>query len=105
LSLVAQLAQCELLLRFQLATSIGIFAVRLATLGQFIILAFVQAVDLMVEIVEQVFAGIFEFRLARCKYSRRAEQEGPKYKGISLPMFVHRSMPPWQIYLASGEAN
>jgi len=48
LSLVAQLAQCELLLRFQLATDSRIFAVCLATLGQFIVLAFVQAVDLTV---------------------------------------------------------
>jgi len=94
LSLVAQLAQCELLLRFQFATGISIFAIRLATLGQFIILAFVQAVDLTVEIVAQVFAGIFEFRPTRRKYARRAEQEGPKYKGISFPMFVHRACLP-----------
>jgi hypothetical protein len=48
LSLIAQLAQCKLLLRFQLATGVGIFAISLAALGQFIILAFVQAVDLTV---------------------------------------------------------
>jgi hypothetical protein len=50
LSLVAQLAQCELLLSLEFATDSSIFAVCLAALGQFIILAFVQAVDLAVEI-------------------------------------------------------
>jgi len=38
-------------LRFQFATGVGIFAIRLTALGQFIILALVQAVDLTVEIV------------------------------------------------------
>jgi hypothetical protein len=38
------------LLRFQLATDSSIFAICLAALGQFIILAFVQAVDLVIEI-------------------------------------------------------
>jgi len=94
LSLVAQLAQRNLLLIFQVTTNVSIFAIRLATLSQFIILAFVQAIDLTVEIVAQVFAGIFEFRLTRSKYSRRGEQEGPKYKGISFPMFVHRACLP-----------
>jgi hypothetical protein len=35
---------------FQVATNISIFAIRLAALGQFVILAFVQAVDLVIEI-------------------------------------------------------
>jgi hypothetical protein len=94
LSLIAQLAQCKLLLGFELATESSIFAICLTALGQFIILVFVQAVDLTVKVVTEVFAGIFEFRLTRCKYSRRGKQEGPKYKGISFPMFVHRTCLP-----------
>jgi len=84
-------------LGFEFATESSIFAIRLAALGQFIILPFVQAVDLTVKVVTQVFAGIFEFRLTCSKYSWRGEQEGPDYKGISFPMFVHRTCLPADI--------
>jgi hypothetical protein len=94
LSLAAQLAQRNLLLIFQVTTNVGIFAVRLATLGQFIILLPMQVVDLAVKIISQVFAGIVKFGLARCKNSWRCEEEGPDYKGMYFPMLVHTSMPP-----------
>lgn len=48
-----------------------------------------QVINLVVEIDSQVLAGIVEFRLTRCKYSRRREQEGPDYKGKAFPMVVH----------------
>jgi len=41
LALVAQLAQCNLLLIFQIATNVGAFPVRLAALGQFVVLMLV----------------------------------------------------------------
>jgi hypothetical protein len=41
----------------------------------------VQAVDLVVELALKILAGIVEFRLTRCKYFRRGEQEGPDYEG------------------------
>jgi hypothetical protein len=65
----------------------------------------VQVVDLAIKIGSQVFAGILEFRLTRNEDSWRGEQEGPDYKGMCFPMLVHASMPPWQIYLASGQAG
>jgi hypothetical protein len=105
LSLAAQLAQRNLLLIFQVTTNVGIFAVRLATLGQFIILLPMQVVDLAVKIISQVFAGIVKFGLARCKNSWRCEEEGPDYKGMYFPMLVHTSLPPWQIYLTFGNAG
>jgi len=95
LSLIAQLTQSKLLLIFQVATNVGIFAVRLATLGQFIILLPMQVVDLAVKIILQVFAGIVKFRLTRHQYSRRNEQEGPDYNG----MLVHTSLPGTFIWL------
>jgi hypothetical protein len=96
LPLVAQLAQKQLLLIFQITADAGILAVRLATLGQVVILMFVQAVDLAVEIVVKVLAGILKFGLTRREYCRRCEQEGPDYKAIAFPTLVHRSMPPRQ---------
>jgi hypothetical protein len=62
-----------------------------------------QIIDLVVEIDSQVLAGIVEFRLTRCKYSRRGEQEGPDYKGKAFPKVVHTSMPPWRFLFGSGE--
>jgi hypothetical protein len=105
LALVAQPAQCGLLLVFQVATRRSILAACLSALGQFVILAFVQAVDLAIEIGSQVLAGILEFGPARSKYPRRCEQEGRDYKGVCFPVLIHTSMPPWQIYLASGQAG
>jgi hypothetical protein len=96
LALIAQLAQGKLMLVFQVTTNVRILAVRLAALGQFVILAAVRAVDLVVEIVSQFFARVLQFGLARGKYSRRSQQEGPDYKGITYPMLVHTSMPPRQ---------
>jgi hypothetical protein len=65
LPLVAQLAQFNLLLAFQVATRRSVLAVYFPALGQFIILAFVQCVDLVIQIDLKVFAGIVKFRLTR----------------------------------------
>jgi len=95
LALVAHLAQRNLLLIFQVAANIGIFAVVLAALGQFVILAPVQVVDLVIEIDFEFSTGIWRFWLARAQHYRRREQEGPDYKG----MLVHTSLP-GTLYLA-----
>ena len=88
-ALVAHLAQRNLLLIFQVAADIGIFAIVLPALGQFVILLTVQAVDLVIEIGFEFSTGIWHFGLARVQQSRSNEQEGPDYKG----MFVHTSLP------------
>ena len=88
LALVAHLAQRNLLLIFQVAANVGIFAVVLAALGQFVILSPVQAVDLVIEIDFEFSTGIWRFGLARAQHYRRREQEGPDYK----EMLVHTSL-------------
>lgn len=95
LALVAHLAQCNLLLIFQVTANIGIFTVVLSALGQFVILAPVQAVDLVIEIDFEFSTGIWRFGLARVQHRRHSEQEGPDYKG----MLVHTSLPGTFIYL------
>ena len=95
LALVAHLAQGNLLLIFQVAANAGIFAVVLPALGQFVILALVQAVDLVIEIDFEFSTGIWRFWLARAQHYRRREQEGPDYKG----MLVHTSLPGISIWL------
>jgi hypothetical protein len=57
-ALIAHLAQRNLLLVFQVAANIGIFAIVLPALGQFIILLPVQAVDLVIEIGFEFSTGI-----------------------------------------------
>jgi hypothetical protein len=89
LALVAHLAQRNLLLILQVAADIGIFAIIVPALGQFIILLPVQAVDLVIEIGFEFSTGIWHFGLARVQQSRHSEQEGPDYKG----MLVHTSRP------------
>ena len=96
-ALVAHLAQRNLLLIFQVVADIGIFAIGLPALGQFIILAPMQAVDLVIEINFEFSTGIWHFGLARVQQSRSNEQEGPDYKG----MLVHTSLP-GIFYLAPG---
>jgi len=78
-----------LLLIFQVAADIGVFAIVLAALGQFVIQSPVQAVDLVIEIGFEFSTGIWRFGLARVQQSRSNEQEGPDYKG----MLVHTSLP------------
>jgi hypothetical protein len=58
LALIAHLAQSNLLLIFQVAANIGVFAIVLAALGQFVILLPVQAVDLVIEIDFEFSTGI-----------------------------------------------
>jgi len=100
LALVAHLAQRNLLLIFQVAANAGIFAVVLPALGHFVILAPVQAVDLVIEIDFEFSARIWRFGLARAQHYRRREQEGPDYKGT----LVHTSLP-GNFHLAPGEAS
>ncbi|HVG92458.1 MAG TPA: hypothetical protein VNB54_13275 [Alphaproteobacteria bacterium] len=88
LALVAHPAQRNLLLIFQVAANIGIFAIIVPALVQFVILLPVQAVDLVIEIDFEFSTGIWHFRLARVQESRHSEQEGPDYKG----MLVHTSL-------------
>jgi hypothetical protein len=94
LTLIAHLAQGKLLLVFQVTANAGVLAVVVAALGQFTVLAAVEAVDLVIEIVLQFFTRVWQFRLASGKYSRRGQQEGPDYKGVTYPMLLHTSMPP-----------
>jgi hypothetical protein len=89
LALVTYLAQRNLLLILQVAANIGIFAIIVPALGQFIILLPVQAVDLVIEIGFEFSTGIWHFGLARVQQSSHSEQEGPDYKG----MLVHTSRP------------
>jgi hypothetical protein len=100
LPLVTHLAQGNLLLIFQVAADAGILAVVLPALGQFVILATVQAVDLVIEIDFEFSTGIWRFGLARAQHYRHREQEGPDYKG----MLVHTSLP-GTVYLAPGEGK
>jgi len=88
-ALVAHLAQRNLLLIFQVMANIGIFAIVLPALGQFVILLPVQAVDLVIEIGFEFSTMIWRFGLARAQHYRHREQEGPDYKG----MLVHTSLP------------
>jgi len=74
---VAHLAQGKLLLCLHVAANLSVLAVGLATLGQFVVLATVQAIDLVIEIVFQLFARVWQFRFARGKYSWHSQQEGP----------------------------
>ena len=78
-----------MLFRFELATDDSIFAIRLAALGQFIILAFVQAVDLVIKMLLRSLQGFWSLGSRAVKHYRRGEQEGPDYKG----MLVHTSLP------------
>jgi hypothetical protein len=100
LPLIAHLAQGNLLLIFQVAANIGIFAIVLPALGLFIIQAPVQAIDLVIEIDFELSTRIWRFGLARAQHYRRCEQEGPDYK----EMLVHTSLP-GNFYLAPGEAS
>jgi len=95
LALVAHLAQSKLLLILQVAANIGVFAVIVPALVQFIILLPVQAVDLVIEIDFEFSTGIWHFGLARVQESRHSEQEGPDYKGT----LVHTSLPGTFIWL------
>jgi hypothetical protein len=89
-----------LLLIFQVAANIGIFAIIVPALVQFIILLPVQAVDLVIEIDFEFSTGIWHFGLARVQENRHSEQEGPDYKG----MLVH-TKPPRHLYLAPSKAS
>jgi hypothetical protein len=95
LALVTHLAQRNLLLIFQVAADIGIFAIVLTALGQFVIQSPVQAVDLVIEIGFEFSTRIWRFGLARAQHYGRSEQEGPDYKG----MLVHTSLPGTFIWL------
>jgi hypothetical protein len=99
-ALVAHLAQRILLLVFQVAANIGIFAIVVPALGQFVILLPVQTVDLVIEIGFEFSTGIWCFGLARTQHGRHSEQEGPDYKGI----LVHTSLP-GSFYLAPRKAS
>jgi hypothetical protein len=83
LTLIAQLAQCKLLLVFQVAANVSVLAVVLTALGQFVVLAAVHAVDLVVEIDFQFSTRIWQLWIARGKHSGRGQKEGPNYKGIT----------------------
>ncbi|HEY2390784.1 MAG TPA: hypothetical protein VGK22_06395 [Candidatus Angelobacter sp.] len=75
--IAAHLVKFKLLLFFQILANAGLLAIGLAALGQFIVLAFVQAVHLIVEIAPQFSAGVRCLWLARGKCARRDQQEGP----------------------------
>lgn len=100
LALVAHLAQRNVLLIFQVAANIGVFAIVLPALGHVMILLPVQAVDLVIEIGFEFSTGIWHFGLARVQQRRHSEQEGPDYKG----MLVHTSLPGNFIWLL-GKAS
>lgn len=87
-ALIAHLAQRNLLLVCQVAANVGIFAIVLPALGQFVILLPVQAVDLVIEIGFEFSTGIWRFGLARVQHHGRSKQEGPDYKG----MLFHTSL-------------
>jgi hypothetical protein len=88
-ALVAHLAQRNLLLILQVTANIGIFAIIVPALGQFIILLPVQAVDLVIEIGFEFSTGIWRFGLAGAQHYRHRKQEGPDYEG----MLIHASLP------------
>jgi len=99
-ALVAHLAQRILLLVFQVVANIGIFAIVLPALVQFVILLPVQAVDLVIEVCLEFSTGVWHFGLARVQQGRHSEQEGPDYKG----MLVHTSLQAVSIWLL-GKAS
>lgn len=99
-ALVAHPAQRNLLLIFQVTADIGIFAIIVPALVQFIILLPVQAVHLVIEISFEFSTGIWRFGLAGAQHYRHRKQEGPDHKG----MLVHTSLP-GAFYLAPGEAS
>lgn len=87
------------MLIFQVTADAGIFAVVLPALGQLVILAPMQAVDLVIEIDFEFFTGIWRFGLACAQHYRRNEQEGPDYKG----MLLHTSLPGIFIWLLARQ--
>jgi hypothetical protein len=99
-ALVAHPAQRNLLLILQVAADIGIFAIIVPALVQFIILLPVQAVDLVIEIRLEFSTGIRRFGLAGAQHYRHRKQEGPDHKG----MLVHTSLPGTFIWLL-GKAS
>ena len=91
-AIVAHLVQSKLLLFLQVATDAGILAIGLAACCQLVVLATVQAVDLVVQINSQLFTRVWQFGLARFKSSRRGQKEGPDYKGVTYPLTGHRNI-------------
>jgi hypothetical protein len=80
LSLIAHSLEFNFLLLFQIAANVRVFALLVPARVKFVVLLFVQAVDLVIQIVLQVMAGVDEFRLARGQRARRRNQEGPDYE-------------------------
>lgn len=105
LTLIAELAQRKLLLIFQVAANVSVFTVVLTALRQFVVLAAVQAVDLVVEIGFQFSTRIWQFWVARGKHSGCDQQEGPNYKGITYPLLVHTNGLLGSYHLALGRTN
>src|SRR6185312_7147077 len=93
-ALIAHFLEFGFLLFLQVVANIRVFALSMPALAQLIILAFVQAVDLIVEIILRVVARIWTFRRARSKLYRRSQKEGTKYEGTSNPGTFHWSVPP-----------
>jgi len=91
-AVVAHLAQGQLLLVFQIAADVGILAVGLAARRQFVVLALVQAVYLVVQIVSEFFTRVWQFGLARFESSRRDQKERPDYNGVTYPLTGHRNV-------------
>ena len=104
LAFIAQLLEFDFLLSLQVAADTRIFTLSTPALAKLIILAFVQAVDLMVEIIFQIAAGVCRFRRARGKLHRRNQKEGTKYEGISDPGAFQWSVPP-ELVLFGSQKN
>jgi hypothetical protein len=89
---VAHLVQSKLLLFFEVAADVGILAIGLAASSQLVVLATVQAVDLVVQINSQFFTRVWQFGLARFESYGRGQKEGPDYKGVTYPLTGHRNI-------------
>jgi len=89
---VAHLVQSKLLLFFQVAADVGILAVGLSACTQLVVLATVQAVDLVVQINSQSLTRVWQFGLARFETYWRGQKEGPDYKGVTYPLTGHRNI-------------
>jgi hypothetical protein len=92
LPVAAHLVEFKLLLFFQVAAGVSVFAVGLAALGQIVVLVFVQAVYLVIEIGFHVPATVLYFWVARKKYCGCGQKKGPDYNRTTDPMLLHISI-------------
>jgi len=88
LALTAQRLKIEFLIVLHRAAGVGVFTVALPALRQLSVLALVQRIHLVVELLLQLAARVWSLWLARAQRQRRAKKKGTGNEGIS-PLALH----------------